>query len=76
MALLPNHDVRCVAAHICGDCQERDNEEQHKTGALQILAASEQRDNEQANPDAKPDGRDMIQQEMQMRRRHAMNSKM
>jgi len=55
-----------IATDVCRDRHERDEKEQDKAGFLEHVAFAEVSDDVDTESDAKANGRQMIQQEMNM----------
>ena len=65
-----NHLLGGVSAHVGGKRHQRDAQEHHQAGALQIVAFPGQADQEQADSDDRADGREMIEQQMDVGKVH------
>src|SRR5580658_3444543 len=65
--------VRTISAHIGGERQESDSQQDSEAGTLQIVALRDQGKQEQTAADDIADGRKMVQQEMDMCQAHLVN---
>ena len=67
-------EFRRVAAQIRRDRHESDAEEHHIAGSLEVVTVSDERGRQQPDAETEADGRNVVQQQMQMRQVHEMNS--